>query len=75
MIFVHIARRDDPAIRVAQKVICIVGSLAAAADNAHNDLLGWPSPGRGTARDKMWENEGSATGDEKTPPTHSRANF
>jgi hypothetical protein len=47
VIFVHVARRDDLAIRMAQKVICIVGPLAAATDDAHDDLLRRRFAGRG----------------------------
>jgi hypothetical protein len=74
VILVHIARGNDPAIRMGQKRICIAGALAAGADDPHDDLLGRGFAICGATGNEVRQNQSGAASQEKAPPADGCSN-
>jgi hypothetical protein len=72
VIFVNVAGGDNPAIRMAQKRICIVGALIAAADDTEEDLLRRRFASGGATGNQVRQNQSGAAGEEKTPAADGR---
>jgi hypothetical protein len=72
VVFVHITRGHNAAIRLAHKGFCIAGSLRTAADDAQDDLLRRRFSSCGATVNKLRQYQGGRAGNDKTSPADFR---